>query len=353
MANVNSVEFRTHRQVPWANATRTVALALGLGALFVTACSGGGSTPDATNTVSVVSQPDVAVTEPPVSTEPDTGDSTPPAAESTQPSAEPSRRIVALGEEFLLADLLAVGVTPVASTSNIPDGFVGLDAALVQGIEPIYSPDFNLERLAALRPDLLLVPASYLAIGVVSLDDLEAVAETAVLGEPGDDWRTGFLATAEAVGQQQRATEVLADVDARLATAGAVLAGREMSLASISPGPTIRVYTDGRTSLTEVLVEVGAVLRPDPSVGGLDDNGRLTISLEQLQLLDGEVLVLLQTSTVPGEDDALGDVTSSALWNAIPAVAADRVITLDRLAYPGTVGAAQFIEDLAAAVDQL
>jgi iron complex transport system substrate-binding protein len=269
---------------------------------------------------------------------------------STTPEKSPDGRIVALSEEFLLADLLALGVRPVASTSNDPSGFVGIDPALTEGVETIFSPEFNLERLAALRPDLLLVYPSYLALDVVSKDDLERIAPVIVLGEEGDDWRTTFRATAAALGLPERAEEVLAAVDARLASAGDALNGLRLSAVSISPGPTIRAYTDGRTTLTEILVELGVEFRPHPAAGGTDDNGRVTLSLEQLPLLDGDALLLLQSDVVPGEADALADVQANPLWAALPAVSGGAVVTLDRLSYPGAEGAARFADDLAAAL---
>jgi iron complex transport system substrate-binding protein len=289
-----------------------------------------------------------------VPADPNGGESPRRSGITRDPATEtPSRlpeRIVALSEEFLLADLLSLGVTPVASTSNDPGGFVGIDPSLTEGVEAIFSPEFNLERLAALRPDLLLVYPSYLALDVVSTSDLEAIAPVLVLGDEGDDWRTTFRATAAALGLSARGDEILADVDARLASAGDALNGIRLSAVSISPGPTIRAYTDGRTALTEILVELGIEFRPGPSVGGTDDNGRITLSLEQLSLLDGDALLLLQSDVVPGEADALADVQSSPLWSALPAVAAGAVVTLDRLSYPGAEGAARFADDLAAAL---
>jgi ABC-type Fe3+-hydroxamate transport system substrate-binding protein len=143
---------------------------------------------------------------------------------------------------------------------------------------------------------------------------------------------------------------VLGDVDARLASAGDALNGIRLSTVSISPGPTVRAYTDGRTTLTEILAELGVEFRPGPAVGGTDDNGRVTLSLEQLSVLDGDALLLLQSDVVPGEADALAEAQASPLWAALPAVAAGAVITLDRLSYPGAQGAARFTDDLTAAL---
>jgi ABC-type Fe3+-hydroxamate transport system substrate-binding protein len=258
-------------------------------------------------------------------------------------------RIVALSEEFLLADLLALGVRPVASTANDPSGFVGIDPADTAGIEPIFSPDFNLEAMAVLRPELIVVYQSYIDIGVVSLGDLEAIAETVVIDETAD-WRQQFVDTAAALGLDATATSVLQDVDAAFDAAAATLGGVEISAVSVSPGPLIRAYTDDRTQLTDVLLDAGAALVPGAGSSGADDNGRLTLSLEQVSLLSADVLLLLQSSIVPGESDALADVETSPLWSTLPAVQSGTVITLDRLSYPGAEGAVRFVTDVAAAL---
>jgi iron complex transport system substrate-binding protein len=265
---------------------------------------------------------------------------------STEVPADP-QRIVALSEEFLLADLLALGVRPVASTSNDPTGFVGIDPASTEGIEVIASVDFNLEQLAALRPDLILAYPDY--IDLVGYDQVNAVAPTVAIGTVDSDWREQFELTASALGLDAEGATVIGDVEAELDEASQVLDGEAMSVASISPGPLVRAYTDERTNLTEIMAELGIVFVPDS--GDTDDNGRITLSLEQLGVLSGDTLVLLQTNVIDGEDQAVADIEASPLWPSLPAVESGRVIELDRLAYPGALGAGAFATDLAAAVE--
>jgi iron complex transport system substrate-binding protein len=329
-------------------------------ALVLSGCGSGSGSSSATSPLSTSvggtpGQVDDSSDEPVVTAAPDPTSAVT-ASETTEPTASTEavdlpERIVALAEEFLLADLLALGVRPVASTSNTPDGFLGIDPQRTDGIEPIFSPEFNLERLASLRPDLLLVTPSYLALDVVSLDDLERIAPTIVIGTADDDWRAALLATGEALDLADRAADLVADVDARLSSAASTLGGRSLSVVSVSPGPLVRAYTDGRTTLTEVLAELGVEFRPDDTTPGADDNGRVTLSLEQLALLDADALVLLQSDAVPGESDALAEVSSAALWQNLPAVSSGVVIELDRLAYPGAVGLADFVDDLVTALE--
>jgi ABC-type Fe3+-citrate transport system substrate-binding protein len=96
---------------------------------------------------------------------------------------------------------------------------------------------------------------------------------------------------------------------------------------------------------------IGCELAPGPDTATPDANGRAWLSEEQLGLLDQPVLVLMQTDTVEGESAAITEVTSSALWQTLPAVAADGVVVIDRLGYPGARGLIRFYGEIADLLD--
>ncbi len=314
--------------------------------VFAAACGGdedAGPTP-------VTSAPAIepAVPEPSATTAPAPATTT--VATAAPDDTEPSipERVVALSEEILLADLLAVGVVPVASTSNRPDGFPGIDPALTDGIRPIFSPDLNLEALAALRPDVLVVQQQYLDLGVVDLGTLEAIAPVEVID--GDEWRTTLLSVGAAFGREALAEEVAARVDGAFADAASALGGRELSVVSILPGPLVRAYAAGGIDLVDHLLDVGVVLRPGADEDAIDATGRIVLSDERFDLLDAPTLLMLQSDLIEGEADARAGVEASPLWSTLPAVAAGDVVVLDRLGYPGALGAAAFLDDLTAAL---
>jgi iron complex transport system substrate-binding protein len=343
------------------NGGRLRAHAVGvLVALLLSAC-GGSSSDDATATtvtttaapstvgaVTTVSAAEPPVGDPPVTTAPNVtapATSAPASAATFPPVPE---RVVALSEEILLADLLAIGVTPVASTSNNPDGFPGIDPALTTGTELIFSPEFNLEALAALRPDLIVVQQQYLDLGVVDRSTIEAIAPVEVI--PGDDWRTTLLAVGAVFGRESLAEEIAAGVDAAFADASATLSGRELSVVSILPGPLVRAYADGGIDLIDHLLALGVQLRPGPGTEGVDATGRIVLSEERFDVFDAPAMLMLQSDLVDGEADARAAVEASALWQTLPAVASGDVVVLDRLGYPGALGAAAFVADVAAAL---
>lgn len=321
---------------------RTSAVGV-LAALLLVACGSGSD--DTTSATTAATVPAATTAAP--ATEPPAGE--PPAVTAPASTLPPvPERVVAVSEEILLADLLAIGVTPVASTSNDPNGFPGIDPALTEGIEPIFSPEFNLEALAALRPDLIVVQQQYVDLGVVDLGTIEGIAPVAVI--PGDDWRTTLLAVGAVFGREALADEIAADVDAAFAAAAAVLDGRELSVLSILPGPLVRAYADGGIDLIDHLLALGVQLRPGPGTDGIDATGRVVISEERFDAFSAASMLMLQSDLVDGEADARAEVEGSALWQTLPAVASGDVVVLDRLGYPGALGAAAFVTDVAAAV---
>ena len=92
--------------------------------------------------------------------------------------------LVALGEEFLLADLLALGIEPVASTATTADaGFQGLDDYDTRAIQPLASTEPNFERLASLRPDTIV--AAEFVIDVLGREQFDVLGDLVVVPTAG------------------------------------------------------------------------------------------------------------------------------------------------------------------------
>jgi iron complex transport system substrate-binding protein len=257
--------------------------------------------------------------------------------------------VVALGEEFVLADLLALGVTPVASTATVAEvGFQGMGDADTSGIEILPATEVNLEQLAALDPDLIVTTA--FIRDEAGGDLLDALGEVVVIPDgasPDDQLRQ----LAEAFGRTEAADAVLAELDTARAAARAAVDARSepctVSLATVYPGPSVAAWVDGSTDIPAAVLDAGCSLVPSADAGSADRNGRLFLSAEQLGLLAAPRMILLQSSSVDGEDSAVDSLGSDALWQSLPAVADDAVVVLDRLAYPGAVGQIALAQDLA------
>ncbi len=254
-------------------------------------------------------------------------------------------RVVAIGEEYLLADLLALGVVPVASTATVSDqGFQGVDEFDTEGIEPLPATEANVERLAALRPDHIVVLEFF--ANEVGLDKLEGIAEkvTVVPDSLSPEDQVEFLA--EAFGREDAAADLIAEYEAAMARSKEALEGGEVSVAAIYAGPSLAAFVDGPWAVPATLLDSGVTLVPGPEGLEVDQNGRVYMSLERMDLLSAPKLLLLTSPLVEGEADSIAQVEANPLWATLPAVKADAVIEMDRLGYPGITGRTRLADDL-------
>lgn len=291
--------------------------------------------------------PDTAAPETttPDSTSPDT---TPPDATTPDGSAELERRqIVALGEESVLADLLALGIEPIASSATVDTvGFQGIPDYDTSDIEVLPVTTLSAEYVASLRPEMII--AYQFLVDVVGLDVLEGMAETVVLptGVTSDQQITII---GEAVDRADRAVELVDELDREL-TAGAdeVADDCTVSVAAIYPGPSVAAFVDGPWAIPDTVLSLGCALDPDTDDAEPDGNGRAYLSLEQITILDAPQMILMQSESVEGEQQSIDEITSDPIWQQLPAVQADAVDVLDRLGYPGIEGRIRLVGDLTA-----
>jgi iron complex transport system substrate-binding protein len=255
------------------------------------------------------------------------------------------QRVIVLGEEFMLADVLDLGIRPIASTSSIAGAFLGMGRFDVQDIEMLSNTELDVERVLALQPDLMLV-YTFLA-EAIGFDVLSQIAPTVAVD--AGDFRAVYLTLAAALGKEDIAVARLAEYDAAANAAGLALnaSSRGASVISIYPGASIAVWVGGPVDLPQALLDMGFHLNPDattlPPTGS---QNRAYISLEELGVLAGDDLMMLQSSAIEGEDTSVSDVTTSEVWQLIPAVAAGRVHVVDRFGYPGVPGRLALIDEL-------
>jgi iron complex transport system substrate-binding protein len=260
------------------------------------------------------------------------------------------QRIVALGEDGLLADLLDAGVRPLAASVNVPEAVPLISAAELEGIELFPSAgQVSLERIAALQPDLIIGGRFFLE--EAGYAELNQIAPTVALG--ASDPRQSYIETLTLLGLAEQAKADVAALEQAIGVARDQLqtAQRSVSIATIYPGATLAVWVDGPTSAPLLARELGLTVRPAADLRGVR-NGRAFLSNEQITLLDGELLILLQSDTIEGETAAIATFQSQPIWNQIPAVQNGAVYTLDRLGYPGLRGQRALMADLTALIQQ-
>jgi iron complex transport system substrate-binding protein len=266
-------------------------------------------------------------------------------------SSQP-KRVVALGEEFMLANLLDLGIKPIASTASASQGdFILWKAApSLSGIEPLSNSEPDLEELVALKPDLIIGWKGFTER--IGYDTLTRIAPTVAVNELGD-FRQTYRDMAAVFGKESDANARIVAYENAAKAAGTELkaSARKISVATIFPGGSVTVYSDAGADAPSVIVDMGFQLSPDkvtlPPTRSL---GRAAISLEQLNVLKGDTIVLVQSSSIEGEDAAVQEVTASPTWRSLPAAGAGRVRTIDRFGFPGLVGRVGLVDELTTAL---
>ncbi|MEM9517704.1 MAG: ABC transporter substrate-binding protein [Actinomycetota bacterium] len=173
--------------------------------------------------------------------------------------------------------------------------------------------ELNLERIAALQPDVIMALNS--AIDVSEYDILSQIAP--VVARPagttyqGVEWRTTLATHGLVLNRQAEADQVEADVDELFSTARAenpAFDGRSISVVSFNGPSEIGTYPPA-----DVVYQVASELGLEPNNAAAEFAGdsirAYRVSAEQLSLLDADVVVWL-TGTLPAT--AVADVPTRA-----------------------------------------
>lgn len=254
-------------------------------------------------------------------------------------------RIVALGEELMLANLLDLGIKPLASTASGNNEFLGLDPAATADIQILNTMEIDVETVVALQPDLLI--AFTVFAEQVGIDLMNQIAPTVAVD--ANDGRAIYTNLAAIFGLEQKAETRLKEYDTAVKAAGETLSAtdRTVSVISVYPGASIAVWLAGPADLPQVLLDMGFSLVPDLTT--LEPAGSLNrayLSIEELGVLTGEDLMMYQSTAIEGESESITQVTASDVWRFIPAVAANRTFTIDRFGYQGIPGRMKLIDEL-------
>ena len=241
----------------------------------------------------------------------------------TEVPANPTRVIV-LGYTTVEA-VLAHGVQPIGT----PDGVVSslshlsLDNETTADIGSPAQP--NLETIVALKPDLILTSKYRLGDGY---EQLAQIAPTVVLDIDGNhQWRELTRLCGEALGKQAETQTLSTAYEAKLQIVKDQLSqtGKQpqVSIVSILPGMIRAAGTE--TFAGSVLADAGIARPPSQSQA----QGPQNISLESLDLLDGDVIFLMNlqgdTDMATQVQTEIERVKAQSLWSQLKAVKNNRV----------------------------
>ena len=241
----------------------------------------------------------------------------------TEVPTEPNRVIV-LGYTTIEA-VIAHGVQPIGVPSGAVDQLLhlALDQETVADIGDPVQP--NLEKIAALKPDLILTSKYRLGDGY---SQLAQIAPTVVLDVDGNhEWKELTRLCGEALGKPTETEKLSTAYSTKLQQIKAQLPPTgnppQVSIVSIFPGLIRAAGTE--TFAGSVLVDAG-IARPASQAQA---QGPQRISLESLYLLDGDVMFIM---TLPGDTEVAKDsqaeierIKAHPLWSQLKAVQTNQV----------------------------
>jgi iron complex transport system substrate-binding protein len=221
------------------------------------------------------------------SSAPDTRTYTGPLGTVTVPG-DPER-IVAL-DPMTTQILVALGEPPAGAFLG-GDDFDPLLEGRTEGIEPVGKAEIDLERVAAVKPDLL-VGFDYIEEDK-AYSRLKSFAPLAALSFDPQEWESWTKQAAKAVGAEDAAAEIIADYEAKVAALKPKVEGQTVSI--IEPTEDGKIwwygppYGGGR-----VLTDLGVDVQPIPEGTELFGTPEVLgeISQERVGELTGDTLIV-------------------------------------------------------------
>lgn len=201
------------------------------------------------------------------------------------------RKVVALSEPTLDA-ALALGVEPAGTTAGRGQQGVSTYLADKAGEAQVVATvaEADLEKVAALRPDLILLDETTAVKGEVA--KLESIAPTVVTAKLNEDWKKAFTATADALNKKAQAEKLLTGFDADVTAAKGKLGDNAGAVVSV-----IRWQNKAPSVVGRGVGHVGSTLtalgldRPKDQQGAGAGHSE-PVSLEKLSTIDGDWLFL-------------------------------------------------------------
>lgn len=261
------------------------------------------------------------------------------------------QRVVVLDSNPLDA-VLALGVKPVGAPEF--DQLL-LPEKQTKGIESIGISQPSLEKIALLKPDLILANKWDAAI----YSQLSQIAPTVIAASIDSKWKEDLRLYAQALNKAKEAEQLLQNYQNQIQDfqhqMGDKLNQTETSIiATINYGSGLpaRIYL-GNSFMGSVIEEVGlprphaqATLPPSLT----DDNWAMDVSTERLDLLDGDVIFAVNTSPQNSElKTTLSALQQHPLWLRLNAVKTGRVYSVNYytwVAQRNIGGANRILDDL-------
>lgn len=222
---------------------------------------------------------------------------------------EPQRVVVL--EPVELDTAVALGVTPVGAA--VASNVAGVPSYLgVDGVAPVGTvPEPDLEAIAALRPDLILGTESRHS---KLYDQLAAIAPTVFMQTQADPWQDNVLLVGEALGQKERAQELVDGFNERCAKIGEAFDVEGKTANMIRPRDETTLSLYGPVSFAGGALECVGLTIPDQQ---WEDGLQADLSPENILSARADY-VFVTTTDVDDESTIPAAITDNA--SAFPSV---------------------------------
>lgn len=259
-----------------------------------------------------------------------------------------AKTIVTLDPLLTLGILMDLGV-PVAATPYmaIQDEEV-LDFVRRSNMVDLGNPkEPSLERLAALKPDLIIGSTEAHA---QIYEKASRIAPTVFFSHM--DWKKYVRLLAELTDREGEADEALAAYEKRVASIRERVQEKDLTVSAVrfAPGRFV-VFVDGPAAYAPFAVLHEAGVRRSAYETVTDDTIVKRPDWEELASLDGDILLYVSASGFEsGPDDALEkEVIENPLWQFLPAVQNGRAHRVDRVtwqSFRGIASAHRVLDDV-------
>lgn len=229
--------------------------------------------------------------------------------------------------DYYLGEFLAVDVKPIiASPYALNNPYL---EGMIEGIEPmnITSAETSLEQITAAKPDLIVT------ITEADYDKYSKIAPTVYIQDGKRSDEETFRYIADLVGKSKEADEYIAafneKVESKKDEIQSIVNGRTVSILEMWPQ---EIYTMGSHFARggSILYDMWGLKAPEAIQSTMVDGDETykVISLEALREYAGDFILY---GVLDGTDPAF--VTSSNMWNALPAVQEGRTLPYEQVAF--------------------
>jgi iron complex transport system substrate-binding protein len=258
-------------------------------------------------------------------------------------------RVVALGQSVDVDALIALGITPLGMSAafNQESGIHPWTAAALgsRPVELVRDTDgLPFEQVAALKPDLIVATTYNTTNNDYDTDRprLERIAK--VIGPTTiaqrDTWQQSTIRVGEAVGLATEARRLVEDTEAKLTAvrdAHPEWEGKTYTNGPVTGPAEVWTISSPQDTSAIVLGQLGLVLSPKVTTLSSPYPGRAQISLEQLNVLEADVVMLSYHS-----EESSPALEDNPLFQQLPAVQRGAYIHLagdvsTGLAYPSVL----------------